>query len=357
MSIMNKKIGLGFVGLSARRGWAAASHIPAIANLPQYEIRALTASSPETAKAAADRYKVPFWSDSEALLAARPEVDVVVVTVKVTKHRVPVETALNAGKHVLCEWPLGMNAADAVAMANLAEAKGVRGFIGLQARFSPWLSYIRDLLADGYLGEILSTTVLGIGGVVADGRISRAASLYVDRSFGSGMINIPFSHSIDGLCSVFGELEQIKSTVATRRPTLVFAETGETVKATTFDQVAISGLFGNGVVASIHYREGTPQGTGFRWEINGTKGTMVVTTPAANSWMVPLKIEAALVGTAGFTILTIPQKYIPHPGYSSVEGLYAALAHDLRDGTHTVATFNDAVRRHRMIEEIADSVS
>jgi predicted dehydrogenase len=76
---MNSKIGLGIVGLSATGGWTSLAHVPALANLADYEIRGLVASTPTSAKAAADKYGVRFWTDSSAKLASRPEIDLVVV--------------------------------------------------------------------------------------------------------------------------------------------------------------------------------------------------------------------------------------------------------------------------------------
>ena len=53
--------------------------------------------------------------------------------------------ALNAGKHVFTEWPLGKTGAEAVEMRDLAEAKGLRHMVGLQARANPSIMYARDL--------------------------------------------------------------------------------------------------------------------------------------------------------------------------------------------------------------------
>ena len=72
-------------------------------------------------------------------LVVRPEIDLVVVTVKVPHHRELVSAALAAGKAVYCEWPLGRDLDDARAMAALAAEQGVRTVAGLQARRFPAL--------------------------------------------------------------------------------------------------------------------------------------------------------------------------------------------------------------------------
>src|SRR5256714_3583642 len=101
------KLGVGIIGVSANRGWAAAAHIPALRALPNFEIRGLSASSPESARVAGDAFGVSaVFSDHEQLVS-QPDVDVVAVTVKVPHHRELVSAALAACKAVYCEWPLG----------------------------------------------------------------------------------------------------------------------------------------------------------------------------------------------------------------------------------------------------------
>lgn len=75
--------------------------------------------------------------DNNLELIQHPEVDLVVVAVNVTQHNDIVLAALEAGKMVYCEWPLGRNLAEAEAMAALARKKEIRTVIGLQGRFAP----------------------------------------------------------------------------------------------------------------------------------------------------------------------------------------------------------------------------
>jgi len=98
---------VGIIGVNPAWGWAATAHIPALRALPNYEIRALSARSSESARAAGDRFGVSaVFSDQEELVA-QPDIDVVAVTVKVPHHRELVSAALAAGKAAYCEWPLG----------------------------------------------------------------------------------------------------------------------------------------------------------------------------------------------------------------------------------------------------------
>ena len=108
--MLERMLGVGIIGVSPIRGWAATAHIPALRALPNYEIRALSAHSPESARAAGRMFGVnAVFSDHEDLVT-QPDIDLVAVTVKVPHHRELVSAALAAGKGVYCEWPLAHGA-------------------------------------------------------------------------------------------------------------------------------------------------------------------------------------------------------------------------------------------------------
>src|SRR5438094_6121173 len=146
-SMPESTLGVGIIGVSPVRGWAATAHIPALRALPNYEIRALGAHSAESARAVGEAFRVDaVFSDHEKLVI-QPDIDVVAVTVKVPHHRELVSAAIGAGKAVYCEWPLGRDVEEARAMAALAAEKGVRTVVGLQARQAPASASVQPLLA------------------------------------------------------------------------------------------------------------------------------------------------------------------------------------------------------------------
>src|SRR5438876_5157978 len=155
-------LGVGIIGVSPVRGWAATAHIPALRALPTYEIRALSAHSAESARAAGEAFKVSATFSDHQQLVSQADIDVVAVTVKVPHHRELVSAALAAGKAVYCEWPLGRDLDEARAMAALASERGVRTAVGLQARPAPASEFVQQLRRDGYDGEVLSTTMGGL---------------------------------------------------------------------------------------------------------------------------------------------------------------------------------------------------
>ncbi|MFD7599234.1 Gfo/Idh/MocA family oxidoreductase [Streptomyces mirabilis] len=96
-------IRVGVVGLSASGGWAATAHVPALTGLDGYELRALSAGSAESTRAAGEKYAVPLSFARAEELARSEEVDLVVVTVKVPHHLELIRPALEAGKMVFSE--------------------------------------------------------------------------------------------------------------------------------------------------------------------------------------------------------------------------------------------------------------
>src|SRR5439155_25999423 len=104
---------------------------------------ALSTSRRESA-AASKRFGVPLAFDNHQELVNNDAVDVVAVTVKVPYHLELATAALDAGKAVYCEWPLGNGLNEAETLAALAKKKGVLAVVGLQARSAPSVAFVRD---------------------------------------------------------------------------------------------------------------------------------------------------------------------------------------------------------------------
>ena len=136
---MANKIRLGFVGANVRSNWASQSHFPALLASPDVELTAVCTTRPESAEEAREAFgaKLAFHDFRE--MVASPEIDAVAVVVRVPSHYEPTRAAIEAGKHVYTEWPLGRTTAEAEELAALARAKGVQTAVGLQSRVSPAL--------------------------------------------------------------------------------------------------------------------------------------------------------------------------------------------------------------------------
>src|SRR5437868_7699545 len=233
-------LGVGIVGVSPVRGWAAVAHIPALHALPNYEIRALSAHSAESARAAGEAFGVRKVFSNHEQLVTQPDVDVVIVTVKVPHHRELVSAALAAGKAVYCEWPLGRDLDDARAMAALAAEKRVRTVVGLQARQAPAVQFVQEMLRDGYVGEVLSTTMVGVS--IAGDALVQPNAYMLDKTNGANLLTVAFGHSLDVLSHVLGEFAELSAVSDVRRPLITIRETGERIVKTAADQIAVIGI-------------------------------------------------------------------------------------------------------------------
>jgi len=357
---LDRPVRVGIIGLSARGGWAATSHVPALAALPGYELVALSASSPESTRAAGEAFGVPHVYDDPAALAASDEVDLVVVTVKVSRHHELLVPALRAGKAVLSEWPLGNGLAEAEDLVALAERTGARTAVGLQARSAPALNYVRDLIADGYVGTVLSTSLIGSGSAWG-ARVGPGQRYTLDESEGVSMLSVPFGHTAAALTMILGEFAEVEARTAIRRPMVFDPETGRDHPMTVPDQLTVTGVLSGGAVAAIHYRGGMSRATNFRWEINGTDGDLVITGVNGHLQFGFVEVAGARGDQSELEPLPTPAEYTLVPALDpatpayTVGHAYAHLQSDLRDGTRTTPDFADALHTHRLLAAVEEA--
>jgi predicted dehydrogenase len=352
---------VGIIGLKPGRGWAVRAHIPALRALSQtFEIVGVANTSRASAVEAVTAIGSGRAFADVAELIAAPEVDIVTITVKVPYHFEIAKAAIEAGKHVYCEWPLGNGLAEAREMAALARAKGVLGVVGTQAPLAPEIKYLKRLIADGFVGDVLSTTLIARGGALQGGGSILDKKTYaylLDRKNGASTLTIPVGHTLAALRDVFGDVAEVSSVLATRRPKALAADTGEVLPVTAPDQVLVSAVFASGVPASIHYRGGAARdGDGLLWEINGTEGDIRVSGPSGHTQMVQLSLKGARGDEKTFRPLEVPASlrsgWPEDVAPGNVARLYAKMAHDLREGTRSAPSFEDGVAVHCIIAAI-----
>ena len=351
-------IGVGIIGYEVGRSWGATAHVPALRSLPEFEIAAVSTTRKETALAAAADIGLPESRafTSAADLAACPDVDVVAVTVKVPFHLDLVRTAVAAGKHVYCEWPLGNGLQEAEQMAALLRASGLRGVIGLQARCAPPVRYVRELVQAGEIGEVLASNIFATGIMWGDW-VNRPNAYVLDGANGATLLTIPFGHAIDAMCYALGEFRDVTAVTAIRIPKVRLIETGELLEKNTPDQLVVSGRLDTGAVATVHYRGGSSRGANFVWEINGTKGDLRLEASIGHAQMADLALSGAFGQDRKLAPLDIPAEHrwapegLTNPALNVAQN-YRLLSNDLRDSTHTAAGFDHAVIRHRLLQAV-----
>jgi len=352
---------VGIVGLQPGRSWAARAHVPALRALEgTFEIAGVANTSRSSAEAAAAATGLPRAFADVAELLATPEIDIVVVAMKVPHHFEIVRAAIDAGKHVYCEWPLGNGLAQAEDLAAQARAKGVLGVAGIQARVAPEIEYLRELVANSFVGDVLSSTLIARGGALQGGGSIPDEKTYaylLDRSNGATLLTIPVGHTLAALTQVLGEIAELSAVLATRRNTALAVDTGETLPVSAPDQVLVSAILADGVPLSMHYCGGAARdANGLFWEIHGTLGDVRITGPSGHTQMVQLSLAGARGDENTFRPLPVPDSY--RVGWpvdveaGNVARMYARMARDLREGTRTAPSFDDAVALHRIIAAI-----
>jgi predicted dehydrogenase len=274
-AMATEKIRVGIIGASMRNGWARDAHIPALSALPEFEITAVSTSRQETADETAKHFGIPHAFADPYKMVRHPDVDLVSICVRVPFHHQLGMAALNAGKHLYCEWPLAATTEQAQQMRDLAVRKGFHHMAGLQARAAPAFNRVRDLVAEGYVGKVLSCTMI-ITTPAWGTEFTLDWAYMADRSSGNTLMTSPGGHSIDALCYCLGEFKELSGVLANQRQRIKIVETGETIQMTAPDQVLISGVLQSGAVASVHLKGGTANGTGFLFEIHGTEGALAV---------------------------------------------------------------------------------
>lgn len=353
------KIGVGVIGASPLRpGWAVTAHLPALAALPQFELRAVATSNDESARLAGEVYGVPAYSDASAMIA-RSDVDLVVVTVKLAYHHKLVLEAIGAGKMIMCEWPLGIDIGQTDELAARVKQAELATLVGLQARMAPSIRYARDLVAQGYIGEVLATTIVGSG--IAWTSVSDSAHAYMfDEKQNATLLSVPTMHALDALQFVLGELSDIRAASAIRRPLITLTDTNKQIQSTVPDHLAIAAKLESGAIASVFYRGGTSRGENFRWEINGSEGDLVFTSSIGNLQVLAPVLLGARGEAASVAPLEVPAEFdfapeAPQGPAANVARLYAGFANDLGNGRSaaTAPDFAHAAKLHRTLNLIA----
>ena len=287
----------------------------------------------------------------------RELVEAALVAVRVPAHYKITMAALEAGKHVYCEWPLGANTAEAEAMLALARLKNVRTMVGLQRRASPAYGYMRELVQQGYVGKIISVNMTHMG----SGVLTRPADRTWQRdvTLGANTLTITFGHSIDALCMVAGELVEVSALVSTQVPQWFESDTQKYVDVTSPDNVMLSGRLENGAVVNVSLGVHPFHGSGYRLEIYGTEGTLMMVGGGDAGQEVKRRIMGGQKADKAMQELPVPERFkvVPEairsqgPSYD-VGQMWVQFAHAIRAGTAVEADFAHAVRRHRMLDAI-----
>jgi len=187
----------------------------------------------------------------------------------VPSHYTPTKAALEAGKHVYCEWPLGRTTAEAVETVALAKANGLVTAIGLQARVNPAVMYMKEQVEAGFVGEVMAVHI----SMMRDGVLSRPSNRtwQRDAELGANADHRQRPHGrCDALCR--RDFRRLSAVVATQAKQWLDTGTRTLLDVTSPDNVLLSGRLASGAVASVHIGAIPFAGSGYRWKSTDATG-------------------------------------------------------------------------------------
>ncbi|MGH7809884.1 MAG: Gfo/Idh/MocA family protein [Candidatus Binatia bacterium] len=346
---------VGLIGAGGR--WGPRAHVPALQGMPNTELYAMCTAHTETAQAAANKFGVECAYGSDQALNADKRVEAVVVAVRVPAHYQLSKNAIEAGKHVFCEWPLGANTKEAEELAALARQKNVRTMVGLQRRASPAYLYMRELIEQGYVGQVLSVHMT----LMNSGVLTRTSdrTWQRDMTLGANPLTITFGHVFDAMCMVVGELAELSATVSTQLSQRFETDTKKFVDVTSPDNIMVQGRLENGAVVNASCGVHPYHGSGHRFEIYGKEGTLSMIGGGEGGEELRRKILGGHKDDKALQELPVPErfKWVPQAvreGGASydVGQMWVKFAEAIRSGAKIEADFEHAVRRHRTLDTI-----
>jgi len=356
---MPERIRVGIVGASPQ-SWAAAAHLPALAHLDDFTVTAVATTRQDSARAAAGLLGIGHAFASADELAAHPEVDLVVASVKVPAHAGVVRAALAAGKHVYAEWPLGVDLAEASALADAASAAGVVHAVNLQAYHSPGVRFVADLLADGRIGPVESVSMTAAGDPLGGSRIPRSLAWSTKPAAGNNLLTVMAGHALAALERIAGPLTDVSAVLANLHDRVAVAETGELIANNVPGQLALHGRLSSGALLSLSIHGGSAAApSGFAITITGADGRLTITPADPRHYPGWAEWRVRVTGTdSAATDLPVPDRYrlvpagVPAGPAAHIAALYREIAQAITEGRPAHPGFDTAVHHHRTLAAI-----
>jgi predicted dehydrogenase len=270
-------IGVGFIGA----GFARSTQAPALRACEGARLAAIASARRESAEAVAREFDIPVVGADWREVVAREDVSLVCVTTPPVFHREMALAALDAGKHVLCEKPMAMDARESEEMAARARESGALALIDHELRFVPARLRARELVAAGDVGRLRHAKVL----FRSDSRAtdSWGWNWWSDAQAGGGALGAIGSHAVDALRWLTGaEVADVDCRLSTHVAVRPEAGTGELRAVTTDDEAnlllgfAPGGEVADGATAAVSLsfvEAGPPE---HRVELFGERGALKI---------------------------------------------------------------------------------
>ena len=347
------------VGIIGAGNWAKYGHIPALKVLPQYEITAVSIRQQRQADELGEQFGIPLRFSDASQLIESSAVDLVVVLPPAPQHAGFVKAAIAAGKNVYSEWPLTTSTQESEELLLLASAKGVRHAVGLQRRLGPSARFVRDLIKDGYVGQVRSVR-MHVSLPYFDEDRSPSLSWSIPKENFSHLLSIYTGHFGDLLSHVVASLKTVSALAVPQFPELFLSATGERFPNENADEIVAIGTLDDGAIYSLQIEAGKRNNSGLQIDITGMDGDLKICNPLSFQNKDDNFVEGAQGRKGIWSPLAIPKKYslIDSSLDTSVldlAQLYHSFAEGIIDADLRAPDFRDAVKMHRFIDAIQES--
>ena len=257
-------IGGGYMGKAHAVAFSCVSALFGTELQPRLEM--VCASSPASAERYRQSYGFARATDDWRALVADDKVEAIVIASPQETHRDIAVAALQAGKHVLCEKPLGGSLEDSRVMLAAAEASDAVHMVGFNYIGTPASQYAYELIQSGRLGDITYFRGEHTEDFYAD---PDAPATWRTTGMANGTMGDLAPHMINGARRLMGPIEAVNAVVET-----VHSQRGG-VPVTNDDQAQIMVKFASGVSGHLHIsRIATGRKMGYAYEVHGTKGAL-----------------------------------------------------------------------------------
>jgi len=334
-----KLIQVGIVGASAQKSWAHVSHVPAINGLSGLTLAAVATRNEQSARKSAEAFGANRWFSDPLAMINHDQIDVITISVKVPAHRELVLAALNAGKAVYCEAPLGRTVAEAEEMANAVGS--LHTAIGLQGRLNPAVRRAAQLLSSGKIGRPLNARIVSTN-IGFGPELPSSYDYFNKTSSGANLLTINAGHTLDLVEAVLGPIIEIDARTEILWPAVKLTDTGEESLRETADHVAVLGKTQSGAVFTADIYGGVaPQDTRSSFEIRGSEAWLSLTSDH------PYSFQAGDLTLRSNIPFVIPDEPTVSGGFMgaaiNVGEVYAHLVRDVREGTYTTPGLDHAL--------------
>jgi len=269
----SRPVGVAIAGL----GFGQAVHLPALRASATAEPVALWHPRLERLEQACQKSGLPGSSDFDSILAD-PQVEAVVIATPPAARFELAQRALQAGKHLLLEKPVALNADQAEQLQRLALQRRLCVAVDFEYRAVPLFQQLQELLAEGQLGELVLVKLDWLMGSRADP--ARPWSWYSEAAAGGGVLGALGTHAFDLLHWLVGPTRRLNAQLSTavRQRPLANGQGEAPVDAEDIAliQLELEAANGQRVPAQVNLASVTRRGRGCWLELYGREGTAVL---------------------------------------------------------------------------------